>query len=150
MGADRLYAQLRSDLPAPGTAAAGGPGGAGCNVVKLPRSGGVVTRDTKFRRATRKARVREYFYGPPAAGRPGRGLSPAMVEYAWARLGVYRVGGDKVSAAMLPVGQRSALDPLRAERVPVLTQDLLHAVLAVCHPVIADDGTVVFGRDDGP
>jgi hypothetical protein len=33
-------------------------------VVKLPKSGGVVTRQPDFRRDARKNRIRDYFYGP--------------------------------------------------------------------------------------
>lgn len=34
------------------------------SVVKCQKSGGVVTRDTRYRKESRTARVREYFYGP--------------------------------------------------------------------------------------
>mmetsp|Transcript_36431 Transcript_36431/g.46754 ORF Transcript_36431/g.46754 Transcript_36431/m.46754 type:complete len:183 (-) Transcript_36431:310-858(-) len=123
---------MKRDLPDP------------VNVVKLPRSGGVVNRDSKFRRSARKSRVKEYFYGTE---RPGGALSPAMVEYNYSKLNVYRVGGDELSEAMLPVGQKSTLDPLQINKVS-LSQELLHSLLAVCHPVVTADGTVLFTEEE--
>jgi len=128
MGADRLYAELTRDL------------NDGITVVKLPRSGGVVNRDTKFRRSARKTRTQEYFYGSP---RPGGSLSPSVQEYQFSKLNIYRVGGVQISESMLPVGQKSTLDPLQISKV-VLSQELVHTVLAVCHPVVMSDGTVMF------
>ncbi|KAL5582386.1 hypothetical protein UlMin_014828 [Ulmus minor] len=91
------------------------------DVVKLKRSGGVVSRSSKYRQKTRSYRIREYFYGL------GNGISPHSNIANFSDLSVYRIGGG-------PQAPRSALpieaDPTRL--VPVnISQDLLHRVLAV-------------------
>ena len=50
-------------------------------VLKLPRSGGVVVRSRELRQAARKVRVEEYFYGNRKVGWKGaqpRGCSAAQ------------------------------------------------------------------------
>jgi len=42
--------------------------GTGCQVLKLPKSGGVVTREREERRNARDARLKDYFYGCGQAG----------------------------------------------------------------------------------
>lgn len=50
VGDERLYSRLKSDLK-------------GIDVIKLPKSGGVVTRGPDHRKESRETRVREYFHG---------------------------------------------------------------------------------------
>jgi len=71
----------------------------GVEVVKLPKSGGVVTRSPAVRKAARVRRVREYFYGP-------RGdLLPHVVELAFDEASIFRVGGKpRADASSLPIG----------------------------------------------
>ncbi|CAN0118202.1 unnamed protein product [Phaeothamnion confervicola] len=146
MGHDRLYADLTAGLPD------------AVVVVKVPRSGGVVQRDVEYRRRERATRIREYFYGAGAGGaaagagggsggplgRPAAAppLSPSVLELKLDDVRVYRVGGAQISDSMLPLGQASLLGPTRVARVRP-TAELTHSLLAVCHPVLTPDGTVV-------
>ena len=135
---DRLYSELSSDnakLP---------PGTPHVTLIKLPQSVGVVPRSTAQRRAARHARIREYFYGSANPERKGSGpvLSPAVMEVKFSDVKICKVGGSHLSGGLLPVGQASMLGPTRVTRVQP-TQELTHAVLAVCHPVLKADGTVL-------
>ena len=69
VGHDRLYSQLSTSCrnvplaPAPGASASGGDYPQPIQVVKLPKSGGVVTRDSSYRKTSREKRIHAYFYG---------------------------------------------------------------------------------------
>ena len=119
LGAERLHAELQSEL--------GGEGGASC--VALRKSGGVVVRPQEQRRAARSTRTREYFYGP-SAGPP---LCPHSASCRFDELLLFRVGGGpRAPASALPVGAEPVASPLRCTPVtPSL--ELLHALLAVSH-----------------
>ncbi|GMN42370.1 hypothetical protein TIFTF001_011580 [Ficus carica] len=95
------------------------------DVVKLQRSGGVVSRNAKFRQKARSSRIREYFYGL------ANDLSPHSNIANFSDLSVYRIGGGpQAPRSALPIGAEPAADPTRL--VPVnINQDLLHLVLAV-------------------
>jgi polyribonucleotide 5'-hydroxyl-kinase len=99
-------------------------------VLKLARSGGVVQRDTPFRRAARKSRFKEYFYGPDRGPGVPPSLSPEVITVKFDDVFVARVGGATVDAGLVPVGKQSALDPLRVTRV-LPTAGLLNHVLGV-------------------
>jgi len=140
MANDKLHADLTSALPA-------------ISVARIPRSGGLVTRDDRRRRRTRHLRVHAYFYGPAlhaqaaqaAAAQAANGgggaaaanmaLSPSTLELRLSDVSVYRVveaASRSAANAMLPVGQGSMLDPLQVVAVSA-SSDLVHSVLAVCH-----------------
>ncbi|XP_061357957.1 protein CLP1 homolog [Gastrolobium bilobum] len=95
------------------------------DVVKLQRSGGVVSRNAKVRQKARGFRIREYFYGLT------NDLSPHSNIANFNDLFVYRVGGGpQAPRSALPIGAEPAADPTRV--VPVnMNRDLLHLVLAV-------------------
>ncbi|EXB30118.1 hypothetical protein L484_001522 [Morus notabilis] len=95
------------------------------DVVKLQRSGGVVSRNAKFRQKARSYRIREYFYGL------ANDLSPHSNIANFSDLSIYRIGGGpQAPRSALPIGAEPAADPTRL--VPVnINQDLLHLVLAV-------------------
>ncbi|CAL5210304.1 unnamed protein product [Lathyrus oleraceus] len=95
------------------------------DVVKLQRSGGVVSRNAKFRQKTRSSRTREYFYGL------ANDLSPHSNISNFSDLFVYRVGGGpQAPRSALPIGAEPAADPTRVVAVNI-NRDLLHTVLAV-------------------
>ncbi|CAM9682875.1 unnamed protein product [Ectocarpus sp. 6 AP-2014] len=136
---DRLYADMVATLPR------------SVAVINLPRSGaGVALRSSQYRRASRDRRCREYFYGggggaaaAAAGGAPA--LSPAALHLDFNDVSIFRVGGQTVSDAMLPVGHSdSSLGPLQVNPF-YPSSDLLHTVLAVCHPVLRQDGTMLGG-----
>ncbi|BFG26734.1 hypothetical protein CerSpe_130080 [Prunus speciosa] len=113
----------------------------GVDVVKLQRSGGVVSRNAKFRQKSRshrirvniifyvtklqKDRIREYFYGL------ANDLSPHSNIANFSDLSVFRIGGGpQAPRSALPIGAEPAADPTRL--VPVnINRDLLQTVLAV-------------------
>ncbi|XP_022134389.1 protein CLP1 homolog [Momordica charantia] len=95
------------------------------DVVKLQKSGGVVSRNAKFRQKARSYRIREYFYGP------ANDFSPHSNIANFNDLFIYRIGGGpQAPRSALPIGAEPAADPTRL--VPVnINRDLLHLVLAV-------------------
>ncbi|KAF9623796.1 hypothetical protein IFM89_005381 [Coptis chinensis] len=111
------------------------------DVVKLQKSGGVVSRNAKARQKARSYRIRnplkleyllanvcelnEYFYGLT------NDLSPHSNIVSFSDLFVYRIGGGpQAPRSALPIGAEPAADPMRL--VPVnINRDLLHLVLAV-------------------
>ncbi|KAK2966939.1 hypothetical protein RJ640_002124 [Escallonia rubra] len=97
----------------------------GVDVVKLQKSGGVVSRSGKVRNIARKSRIREYFYGP------SNDLSPHSNVVNFNDLSLYRIGGGpQAPRSALPIGAEPAADPTRLVPVNINT-DLLHLVLAV-------------------
>ncbi|XP_043726182.1 protein CLP1 homolog [Telopea speciosissima] len=97
------------------------------DVVKLQRSGGVVSRNAKVRQKARSYRIREYFYGI------ANDLSPHSNLVSFSDLFVYRIGGGpQAPRSALPIGAEPAADPMRL--VPVnINRDLIHLVLAVSY-----------------
>lgn len=146
MGQDKLHADLKRALGSareggPGAAASGGAGGAAAGgtaltgeatVIKIPRSGGVVDRTTPHRRAARARRIREYFYGVDNT------LSPATLDLTFDEVRVFSVKSLNITAAMMPVGTESTLDPVSVSEEEI-TASMLHSTLAVSYGSGADD-----------
>ncbi|XP_072076759.1 protein CLP1 homolog [Arachis hypogaea] len=95
------------------------------DVVKLQRSGGVLSRNVKVHQKARTFRIREYFYGLL------NDLSPHSNIANFSDLCVYRIGGEpQAPRSALPIGAEPVANPTRV--VPVsINRDLLHMVLAV-------------------
>ncbi|KAK6928274.1 Polyribonucleotide 5'-hydroxyl-kinase Clp1, P-loop domain [Dillenia turbinata] len=115
LGQEKLYSMIRNVLK----------NKPNVDVVKLQKSGGVVSRNAKVRQKARSYRIREYFYGL------SNDLSPHSNIANFSDLVVYRVGGGpQAPRSALPIGAEPAADPTRL--VPVtINRDLLHSVLAV-------------------
>ncbi|KAM1357983.1 hypothetical protein COP2_046351 [Malus domestica] len=97
----------------------------GVDVVKLQKSGGVVSRNAKFRQKSRSHRIREYFYGL------ANDLSPHANIANFSDFSVFRIGGGpQAPRSALPIGAEPAADPTRLAPVNI-NRDLLHTVLAV-------------------
>ncbi|KAM1009580.1 hypothetical protein FF1_044998 [Malus domestica] len=97
----------------------------GVDVVKLQKSGGVVSRNAKFRQKSRSHRIREYFYGL------ANDLSPHSNIANFSEFSVFRIGGGpQAPRSALPIGAEPAADPTRLAPVNI-NRDLLHTVLAV-------------------
>ncbi|KAK9119423.1 hypothetical protein Scep_017516 [Stephania cephalantha] len=95
------------------------------DVVKLQKSGGVVSRNAKVRQKSRNYRIREYFYGLT------NDLSPHSHIASFNDLFVYRIGGGpQAPRSALPIGAEPSADPTRLVLVTI-NRDLLHSVLAV-------------------
>lgn len=118
LGQDRLFAKMKGDARL-----------AGCRVVKLGTSGGVVTQGSSARRKARDAAVRAYFYGPKGL------LSPHKVTVSFRDIYIYRVGGGPLApSSVLPLGAKRRIDPNK----PVLMEasrarELLHSLCSVPH-----------------
>lgn len=121
VGQERLFNQLQTELKS-----------SGVSVVKLSKSGGVVTRTKELRATARKARVEDYFYGPM------KELSPASQTAKIDDFKIYRVGGGpKAPSSALPIGSASISDPLKVSVVSNL-RDVLFTIVAVSHADSAD------------
>uniref|UniRef100_A0A7S4HRL3 Protein CLP1 homolog n=1 Tax=Odontella aurita TaxID=265563 RepID=A0A7S4HRL3_9STRA len=147
MGHDRLYSMLTThfrkraeeeksaigeDLPAAVTKKKGQP-----KVIKLPRSGGVVSRDAAFRRACRSQSIRRYFYGDKIRSTEGNltdRYTPFLMEVPFSDLRLYRLSSVSLSAALLPVSAKQTTEPVQLTLETNITPTLVHAVWAVCHP----------------
>lgn len=97
------------------------------DVVKLQKSGGVVSRNAKYRQKSRSYRIREYFYGI------ANDLSPHSNIANFSDLFIYRIGGGpQAPRSALPIGADPVANPLRFTPVNI-DRDLLHVVLAVSY-----------------
>lgn len=114
VGHERLYSDLKSDASLNKT-----------SIAKLAKSGGVVTRDSEYRRGLRNQHIREYFYGP------ANDLCPHTKIVNFRDVSIYRVGtGPQAPSSALPIGTKRLLDPNKVTRV-IPSADLLHSILAV-------------------
>jgi len=123
-------------------------------VIKLPRSGGVVSRDSSFRRTSRSQSIKRYFYGIPDLT-PNIGtvtsnntseftilstsalvnpFGPTLLQLPFSELKIYKLGCISLSKSMLPVSSKQASDAVQLTLVDELSPQLKHCVLAVCHP----------------
>nr|XP_043615202.1 protein CLP1 homolog [Erigeron canadensis]XP_043615203.1 protein CLP1 homolog [Erigeron canadensis]XP_043615204.1 protein CLP1 homolog [Erigeron canadensis]XP_043615205.1 protein CLP1 homolog [Erigeron canadensis] len=95
------------------------------DVVKLQKSGGVVSRNQKFRLNSRSQRIREYFYGL------SNDLSPHSSTANLSDLAIFKIGGGpQAPASALPIGAQPVADRMRL--VPVTNHsELVNQVLAV-------------------
>ncbi|GLT36128.1 hypothetical protein SLA2020_105300 [Shorea laevis] len=117
LGQEKLFSMLRS-------VAKNKPN---VDVVKLQKSGGVVSRNAKVRQKARSYRIREYFYGLT------NDLSPHSNIANFSDLFVYRIGGGpQAPRSALPIGADPVANPLRVTPVNI-DSDLLHTVLAVSY-----------------
>eukprot|EP00536_Pseudo-nitzschia_multiseries_P010678 jgi/Psemu1/203840/e_gw1.334.59.1 len=195
LGHDRLYSMLtshykkqqkqRDEAGAAGTegdvAATNAAGLAALpppppKLLKLPRSGGVVSRQSRFVASCRSRAVKRYFYGDlvadptqsegagaddaAAAAASGKAyrlanqLTPFAVQVPFAEARIYRVSSMALSNSLLPVNAaHQSTDAIQLAEVdivgdPEAAKGLQHALLAVCHPsaVEAYEATGV-GRD---
>ena len=82
-------------------------------------------RSPAFRRASRDAAVKAYFYGPEGD------LSPSSTTVDFGKVSVFKIGsGPRAPSSALPIGQKTSADPLRLSTVAP-SMGLLNAVLAV-------------------
>jgi len=123
IGQERLHAELKRDFFGKTIERTNQP----IEVWKLPKSGGVVERSPAFRRASRDAAIRAYFYGADGDLRP----SSTTVDFG--KVSVFKIGsGPRAPSSALPIGQKTSADPLRVSTVAP-SMGLLNAVLAVSH-----------------
>jgi polyribonucleotide 5'-hydroxyl-kinase len=124
MGHDKLYSSLVSSLDTRKS---------NVTVVKLPRSGGVVNRDSTHRRRVRKCKIREYFYGKANPLLSNTLYSPERREGVPINSFVFlRAGGVQISSGMRLIGESTHQDPTKLSNVAP-TGDLVNSVVAVLH-----------------
>lgn len=117
LGQEKLFSMLRDVLKSKPNV----------DVLKLQKSGGVVSRSSKFRQKSRSYKIREYFYGI------ANDLSPHSNIANFSDLFVYRIGGGpQAPRSALPIGADPVANPLRVAPVNI-DRDLLHVVLAVSY-----------------
>jgi polyribonucleotide 5'-hydroxyl-kinase len=107
-------------------------------VVKLARSGGVVTRDHATRLRKRKNQIDSYFYGKKDGDDETRKLTPHRKELKFRTpvsdgLAVWKLGQPPISEAMASYGTSTRQDPKEYLSITP-SNDLSHSVLAVLQP----------------
>ncbi|KAL3910002.1 MAG: hypothetical protein SGARI_002330, partial [Bacillariaceae sp.] len=150
LGHDRLYSMLNSHYKKmPETS---------IKIVKLPRSGGVVSPPKDFSRLCRSRSIKKYFYGDAveAAEKSGEEndasktntvattnqLTPFLVQLPLSDVKIYKVSSMALSSSLLPVAQQQSTDAIQLEELDLEDSNssksnlelLQHALLSVCHP----------------
>lgn len=100
----------------------------GIKVLKVPRAGGVVAKDTSFRRANQSKSFKSYFYGPRAE------FHPFSLTVPFGNLTIYRVADATALApsSALPLGATRKIDSSKLTKVTDLVpSQLLYSILAV-------------------
>mmetsp|Transcript_38269 Transcript_38269/g.43694 ORF Transcript_38269/g.43694 Transcript_38269/m.43694 type:complete len:511 (+) Transcript_38269:235-1767(+) len=154
MGHDRLYSMINSHISK-------SPQGFSNTIklIKLPRSGGVVSRDTAFRRQSLSLSMKRYFHGDMvpsssaaqqqlqkdnsvttnkelAANRVPQ-LTPFLAHVSFKDITLYKLSSVALSASLLPVSATQATEAVQLNEVRV-TEQLQHSLLAVCHPTAVE------------
>lgn len=142
MGHDRLYSMMKSAV------GKGDSTTATTKVIKVPRSGGVVSRANAFLLNNRSRSIKRYFYGfmvkPPQQQQQQQAgsvpaphrvpqLTPFAVQVGFDKLTLFKFSSLSLSASLLPVAAAQSTEPVQLERVEI-TEKLQHSLLAVCHP----------------
>lgn len=104
-------------------------------IMKLPRSGGVVSRDSSFRRISRNISINRYFHGDIVRSKNREIMSnqytPSLQEHTISKLILYKMSKVSLTESMLPVSAKQTTEPLELVTVE-FGPSLLHSVLAVC------------------
>jgi polyribonucleotide 5'-hydroxyl-kinase len=124
-------------------------------VIKLPRSGGVATRDAGFLRSCKSRALKRYFYGEliessnqktsisstnaasavnatPTSRVPQ--LTPFLIQLPWGDLTLYKLSSMTLSASLLPVAAAQTTEAVQITRISQLADVSAQTILAVCHP----------------
>lgn len=100
----------------------------GVKVLKVPRAGGVVSKDLAFRRASQAKAFKSYFYGPRTE------FHPFSLTISMNNLTIYRVADATALApsSALPLGATRKIDSSKLTKVTDLVpSQLLFSILAV-------------------
>ena len=139
IGHERLYTQLLNKF---NSATQTTP----IHVIKLEKSGGVVSRDLKFRKLTQSARIREYFYGTKTLDQRAT-ISPYSNQVLFKDINVCRITVTSLApSSALPLGTNQGIQ--EAKFIKVIPGDiLLHSVLALSF-VVANPGEVLTSDEE--
>jgi polyribonucleotide 5'-hydroxyl-kinase len=137
LGHDRLYSMMKSALKKQEES---------IKVVKVPRSGGVVSRGKEFIRQHRSRSVKRYFYGDTIESAPQGStghsssastrvpqLTPFLAHVKFDQVTAYKFASMSLSASLLPVAAAQTTESVQLVEVSDLAS-LQHKVVAVCHP----------------
>lgn len=97
-------------------------------VLKVPRAGGVVAKDSAFRRASQAKSFKSYFYGPRAE------FHPFSLTISLGNVTIYRVADATALApsSALPLGATRKIDSSKLTKVTeLIPSQLLYSILAV-------------------
>ena len=99
-----------------------------CTILKLPKSGGVVSKDAPYRKYSQHLQYRSYFYGLNDM------YTPFSITLAVNTLRVFRYGRESTMAPMsaLPLGAARRVDESRLSKVEI-DSSMLYAILGICH-----------------
>lgn len=145
IGQDRLYSMLSAYCNASTSNTIGTDRRRERKVIKLPVSGGVVSRDKTIRQTAQNSSIKSYFYGLSnfhvksndiADVRPAsrNELSPYQHECSFNDIRIFKLSAIALATSMLPVSQRQATDPIQLNTVE-MSSLIRHSILAVCHPL---------------
>ncbi|KAI9292328.1 Pre-mRNA cleavage complex II Clp1 [Neoconidiobolus thromboides FSU 785] len=96
-------------------------------VLRLAKSGGVVTRDPETMKELQSNKIREYFYGTV-----NNELTPSPNVIKFNDINIFKVGESKMApTSALPVGMDRKLSETKLTKME-LGEYLLHSILAVC------------------
>jgi polyribonucleotide 5'-hydroxyl-kinase len=114
VGSERLHSEFQSKLKTHSRK---------IEVIKLPKSGGVVSREVSYRKQMQMRLVREYFYGSPK-----RELAPYTSSVSYGEIAVRRIGENNAPpTSALPLGSTRKQDELQILKVE--GSALLHSIL---------------------
>lgn len=97
-------------------------------VLKIPKSGGVVSKDASFRRALQSRQFRSFFYGP------NQEFHPFSLTLQASNVTIYRVGDTTALAptSALPLGATRKIDTSKLTKVSELSAaQLLYSILGI-------------------
>jgi polyribonucleotide 5'-hydroxyl-kinase len=171
MGHDRLYSMLSTLYNKMREQKQKGDISIGNNtatpkVIKLPRSGGIVTRNPDFRHVSRILSMKQYFYGESIVPNStyantltnlatssitsnSEGLSvstsslvnqyaPSLIELNFSDVRIYKMENVNLSSSMLPVSAKQTSEAVQLTQIHDIEISLKHRMLAVCHPMAVE------------
>jgi polyribonucleotide 5'-hydroxyl-kinase len=163
VGHDRLYSMMKSAIEKKNTTQQQQQPKNSIKVIKVPRSGGVVSRGDSYILQCRSRSIKRYFYGSmvdapskintsaasSSAGSSAAAaaaaastiihphrvpqLTPFLLQIPFAKITLYKMASISLSASLLPVAATQSTEPVQLQTVEC-TEKLKHFVLAVCHP----------------
>jgi polyribonucleotide 5'-hydroxyl-kinase len=137
IGHDRLYSMMKNAIAKTNESV---------KIIKVPRSGGVVSRASSYMLSTRSRSIRRYFYGSmiesphiSSTTNTANGthripqLTPFAVQMPFNKLKLFKLSSISLSASLLPVSAAQTTEPVQLQPVEI-SEKLQHCLVVVCHP----------------
>lgn len=126
VGNERLYITVNKALTGSGENESNSDRQKTTTVLKLPKSGGVVAKDTAWRKLHQQSCFQRYFYGNK------KEYSPFSLVLSFDDVDIRRLGEDMLAPkSALPLGATRRLDESQAQKVEPTAATLLYSILAV-------------------